>query len=51
MEERICRECGGKGYVSDSDYLSLQTFYRDCEVCDSHGKIPVAKEEGTEWPT
>ena len=45
MEQEICRECYGNGYVvAVEDMLrsadSGNRLYKDCSACDSQGTIP-----------
>jgi len=45
MEQEICRECYGNGYVvAVEDMLRSADFgnrlYKDCDTCDSQGTIP-----------
>jgi len=43
---KTCPACEGYGYVADGDADKEKAIYRDCEVCDTQGKIP--KEEATD---
>lgn len=45
MNNPICPECHGNGYVRDADYGSQQRVYRDCEKCDSQGELVLADED------
>jgi len=45
MEQEICQECYGNGYVvAVEDMLRSADFenrlYKDCSACDSQGTIP-----------
>ena len=45
MEQEICQECYGNGYVvAVEDMLrsadSGNRLYKDCSACDSQGTIP-----------
>jgi hypothetical protein len=35
----VCRDCAGRGYVSDSVWLVNRTAWRQCAECESRGWV------------